>query len=57
MCQGHEDSQEQRLKELFKSNFQNKEQNKIMQFKIWTHEPKTISRDVQDKHENGYLLC
>jgi hypothetical protein len=29
-CQGHEEPQEQRLRERFKFNFQNKEQNKIL---------------------------
>jgi hypothetical protein len=29
-CQGHEEPQEQRLKERFNFNFQNKEQNKIL---------------------------
>jgi hypothetical protein len=56
-CQEHEDSQKQRLKERFKSNFQTRNNLRLCDSKTKTQEPITRTRDVQNKCENGSLLC
>jgi hypothetical protein len=48
-CQGHKDSQEQRLKEGFKSNFQTKNETKLFDSKIRT-------QNVQDQHEKQIFI-
>jgi hypothetical protein len=50
LCQGHEEQQEQKLKEWSKFNFQAKN-------KIRLCDSKTRTQDVQNKCENGSLLC
>jgi hypothetical protein len=50
LCYGHEKPWEQRLKEMFKSNFQIKNET-------WLCESKTKTKDVQNKRENISLLC
>ncbi len=56
-CQGHEDPQDQRLKEGSKSNFQTRNKTRLCDSKIKTQELRTRTRNVQDQHENGSLLC
>ncbi len=50
---------EQRLNERSKSNFQTRNQTKLCDSKIKTQELqiRTRTRNVQDKHENKFLLC
>ncbi len=50
LCQGHEEWQEQRLKERSKFNFQTKNKTRLC-------DSKTKTQDVQNKCENGSLLC
>jgi hypothetical protein len=45
------------LKERFKSNFQIRTKIILHDSKTKTPELRTRTRDVQDKRENGYLLC
>jgi hypothetical protein len=49
-CQKHEKPQVQKLKERSKSNFQTRNKITLCDSKIRT-------QNVQDKHENGFLLC
>jgi hypothetical protein len=49
-CQGHEKPQEQRLKRMFKSNFQTRNKRKLCDLK-------TRKQDVHNKHEEKSLLC
>jgi hypothetical protein len=56
-CQGHEDPQEQRLKERFKSNFQTRNKIRLYDSKTITQELKTRTWNVQNECENGFLLC
>jgi hypothetical protein len=56
-CQGHEDPQEQRLKQRSKSNFQTRNKTRLCNLKIRTQEHKTRTRDMQKKRENRSLLC
>jgi hypothetical protein len=53
MCQGHENPQEQRLKERCKSNFQTKNKTRLCNSKIRTQELKIRTQDVQDKLETN----
>jgi hypothetical protein len=39
------------------SNFQTRNITRLRDSKIKTHKHKTKTRDVQDKHGNGSLLC
>jgi hypothetical protein len=55
--QRHENPQEQRLKERSKFNFQTNNKTRLCDSKIITHELRTRTQDVQDKHANEYLLC
>jgi hypothetical protein len=55
--QRHKKSQEQRLKERFKSNFQTRNKLKLCDSKIRIQEQRIISQDVQNKRENKSLLC
>jgi hypothetical protein len=55
--QGHKDSQKQRLKEKFKSNFQTRNETILCNSKTKTQKHKTRTRDVQNKRENESLLC
>jgi len=50
LCQRHEDTQEQRLKERSKFNFQTRNKTKLCDLK-------TRTQNVQDKRENKSLLC
>jgi len=50
MCQGHEKSQEQRLKRRSNSNFQTRDKMKLFDLK-------TKTQDVHDKCEDRSLLC
>jgi len=45
------------LKERFKSNFQIRTKLRLHDSKIKIQELRVRTRDVQDKRENGYLLC
>ncbi len=56
-CQGHRDSQEEKLKERSKSNFQTRKKTKLCDSKIKTQELKTRTQNVESKLENGFLLC
>ncbi len=56
ICQGHEDPQEQKLKKRFKSNFQIMN-TKLCDSKTKTQELRIRTWDMQDKHENRFLLC
>jgi hypothetical protein len=55
--QEHKDPQEQRLKERSKSCFQIKNKTRLCDQKTKIQKLKTRTRDVQDKRENGSLLC
>jgi len=57
MCQGHEDPQEQRLKERSKFNFQTRNNTWLCDSKIKTQELSSRTRSVQDQHGNKSLLC
>jgi hypothetical protein len=48
-CQGHKESQEQRLKRRYKSNFQRRNKTRL-------YYSKTRTQDIHDKHEDEYLL-
>jgi hypothetical protein len=50
LCQGHKEQQEQKLKERSKFNFQTKNKTRLC-------DSKTRTQDVQNKCENGFLLC
>jgi len=56
-CQGHKNSQGQKLKEKSKSNFQTRNKIKLCNSETKTQEENTRTRDVQDKCENKFLLC
>jgi hypothetical protein len=56
-CQKHEEPQVQKLKERSKSNFQTRNKITLCDSKIRTQELKIRTQNVQDKHENGFLLC
>jgi hypothetical protein len=56
-CQGHEDPQEQRIKERSKFNFQTRNKTWLYDLKTIMQELKTITWNVQNKSENGFLLC
>jgi hypothetical protein len=47
MCQRHKGTQEQKLKERSKSNFQIRNKTRL-----WVKKKNTRTRDVQNKHEN-----
>jgi hypothetical protein len=53
----HEYPQEQMLKEKFKSNFQTRNKIRLCDSKTKIQELRIRIENVQDKHENGYLLC
>jgi len=42
---------------MFKSNFQIRNKKKLCDSKIKTKKLKTVTRNVQKKSENRYLLC
>jgi len=56
-CQGHEDPQEQRIKERSKFNFQTRNKRWLYDLKTITQELKTRTWNVQNNCENGFLLC
>jgi len=56
-CQGHENPQKQKLKEKFKSNFQIRNKIRLCDSKTKTQKLRTKTWNVQNKHENGSLLC
>jgi hypothetical protein len=56
ICQGHEESQEQRLKRRYKSNFQTRNKTKLYDSKTRTQDLRAKTQDVHDKHEDEYLL-
>jgi hypothetical protein len=45
------------LKERSKSKFQTRNTTRLCDSKIRTQELKIRTRDVQNRHENEYLLC
>ncbi len=47
----------QKVKEKFQSNLQTRNKTRLCDSKTKTCEPWTKTQDVQDKHENGSLLC
>jgi hypothetical protein len=60
LCQGHKESQKQRLNERSKSNFQTRNKIKYLIqsfFDVKTQELRIKTQDVQNKRENKSLLC
>jgi hypothetical protein len=55
-CQGHEDSQKQRLKERFKFNFQTRNKKKLCDAKIRTQEFRIKTQDVQDQRGKHFFI-
>jgi hypothetical protein len=47
---GHKESQKQRIKERLKSNFETRNKTTLYDSKI-------ITQDLQNEHENIFLLC